>query len=110
MASISEIKSKIVLNEMTVDTKVTDTSSPYTSIEEFKKCLDIEIKHCTDEEIEFDLIGVDASLANAYRRIMIAEVPSMAFEKVYMMNNTSIMPDEVLAHRLGLIPILADPR
>ena len=110
MASISEIKSKIVLNEMTIDTKVTDISSPYKSLEEFKKNLKIEIKHCSEEEVQFDLIGVDASLANAYRRIMIAEVPSMAIEKVYMMNNTSIMPDEVLAHRMGLIPILADAR
>lgn len=34
----------------------------------------------------------------------------MAFEKVFMYNNTSIIPDEVLAHRLGLIPLKADPR
>jgi DNA-directed RNA polymerase I and III subunit RPAC1 len=40
---------------------------------------------------------------------MIAEVPTMAIEKVYVMNNTSIIQDEVVAHRLGLIPILADP-
>lgn len=34
----------------------------------------------------------------------------MAIETVYILNNTSIIPDEVLSHRLGLIPILADPR
>lgn len=34
----------------------------------------------------------------------------MAIEKVYMYNNTSIIQDEVLAHRLGLIPLKADPR
>jgi len=34
----------------------------------------------------------------------------MAIEKVFMYNNTSIVQDEVLAHRLGLIPIQADPR
>ena len=33
----------------------------------------------------------------------------MAIEKVYVMNNTSIIQDEVVAHRLGLIPIKADP-
>ena len=38
------------------------------------------------------------------------QVPTMAIEKVYMYNNTSIIQDEVLAHRLGLIPIKADPR
>merc|ERR1712150_456865 len=34
----------------------------------------------------------------------------MAIDKVKIFQNTSIMPDEVLAHRLGLIPIYADPR
>lgn len=34
----------------------------------------------------------------------------MAIEKVYVLNNTSIIHDEVLAHRLGLIPIYADPQ
>ncbi len=61
-------------------------------------------------ELDFDLIGVDPSLANAFRRILISEVPSMAIEKVFIYNNTSIMQDEVLAHRLGLIPLKADPR
>lgn len=34
----------------------------------------------------------------------------MAIEKVLIANNTSVIQDEVLAHRLGLIPIKADPR
>lgn len=34
----------------------------------------------------------------------------MAIEKVHIYNNTSIIQDEVLAHRLGLVPIKADPR
>lgn len=34
----------------------------------------------------------------------------MAIETVFVVNNTSIIPDEVLSHRLGLIPIHADPR
>eukprot|EP00518_Triparma_eleuthera_P004001 CAMPEP_0182464920 /NCGR_PEP_ID=MMETSP1319-20130603/8903_1 /TAXON_ID=172717 /ORGANISM="Bolidomonas pacifica, Strain RCC208" /LENGTH=67 /DNA_ID=CAMNT_0024664593 /DNA_START=469 /DNA_END=669 /DNA_ORIENTATION=+ len=33
----------------------------------------------------------------------------MAIETVYVDQNTSIIHDEVLSHRLGLIPILADP-
>jgi len=61
-------------------------------------------------EMEFDLVGVDASISNAFRRILIAEVPSMAIERVYISNNTSVIQDEVLAHRLGLIPIKVDPR
>ncbi|KAJ0981999.1 hypothetical protein J5N97_010254 [Dioscorea zingiberensis] len=60
--------------------------------------------------MEFDIIGIDASLANAFRRILIAEVPTMAIDNVLMVNNTSVIPEEVIAHRLGLIPLNADPR
>ena len=50
------------------------------------------------------------AIANAFRRILISEVPTMAIEKVFIVNNTSIIQDEVFAHRLGLVPIRADPR
>jgi DNA-directed RNA polymerase I and III subunit RPAC1 len=63
-----------------------------------------------EEEIVFDLTGVEPPLANALRRILIAEIPTMAIEKVHMWQNTSVIPDENLAHRVGLIPIKADPR
>lgn len=33
----------------------------------------------------------------------------MAIHKVQVIQNTSVIPDEVLAHRLGLVPIIADP-
>lgn len=55
----------------------------------------------------FDLIGAEPPLANALRRIMIAEIPTIAIEKVTMWQNTSIIPDENLAHRVGLVPIKA---
>ena len=77
---------------------------------DFEKNLKIKFVKRKDMELEFDIIGVDASVANAFRRILLSEVPSMAFEKVYIYNNTSIIQDEVLAHRLGLIPLKADPR
>lgn len=51
---------------------------------------------------------MDASIANALRRILIAEVPTMAIESVFIEMNTGCMQDEVLAHRLGLIPLKAD--
>jgi len=34
----------------------------------------------------------------------------MAIENVFIINNTSVVPDEILSHRLGLVPILVDPR
>ncbi|CAF2152742.1 BnaA01g22480D [Brassica napus] len=61
-------------------------------------------------ELTFDMIGIDAAIANAFRRILLAELPTMAFEKVFIANNTSIVQDEVLAQRMGLVPIAADPK
>ncbi|KAH9253348.1 hypothetical protein BASA81_008699 [Batrachochytrium salamandrivorans] len=62
----------------------------------------------TEEQIVFALSGVDVSFANALRRVMIAEVPSMAIEYVDIELNDSPMHDEVLAHRISLIPLRAD--
>ena len=80
------------------------------SIKAFIHNSDIKIKRLDKEEIVFDLTGAEPPLANALRRIMIAEIPTMAIEKVEMWQNTSVIPDENLAHRLGLIPIDVDPR
>ena len=71
----------------------------------FSKLTNIEIKSKTKEELVFDITGVDPTIVNTLRRIMIAEIPTMAIETVIINQNTSIIPDEVLAHRLGLIPI-----
>ncbi|XP_059666757.1 uncharacterized protein LOC132312408 [Cornus florida] len=76
----------------------------------FRNNFKVVVNRLTEDDMEFDLIGIDASLANAIRRILIAELPTMAIEKVLIANNTSVVQDEVLAHRLGLIPIKADPR
>ncbi|XP_072172722.1 DNA-directed RNA polymerases I and III subunit RPAC1-like [Diadema setosum] len=79
-------------------------------LHKFAENFRIDIVRLTDTELEFDMVGVDPAIANAFRRILLAEVPTMAIEKVFIFNNTSIIQDEVLAHRLGLIPIKADPR
>ncbi|XP_027063281.1 uncharacterized protein [Coffea arabica] len=79
-------------------------------LDDFRKNLRVEVVRLTEDDIEFDLIGIDASLANAFRRILIAELPTIAIEKVLIANNTSVIQDEVLAHRLGLIPLQVDPR
>ena len=61
-------------------------------------------------ELEFDIYGADPSVLNSVRRVMMAEVATVAIERVLMANNTSVIPDEVLAHRLGLVPIFANPK
>jgi len=67
----------------------------------------MEIKILQKEEnfITFIIKGIDVALANALRRAIISEVPVMAIEKVVFEENSSVMPDEILAHRLGLIPL-----
>lgn len=60
-------------------------------------------------ESSFSLIGIDASIANAFRRILLAEIPTLAIEYVFVHNNTSIVQDEVLSHRLGLVPLTGSP-
>ena len=80
------------------------------SLDAFKESFKVDVKEKSDERLVFHMSGVDAPIANALRRILIAEVPTMAIETVNIYNNTSILQDEVLAHRLGLLPIKADPR
>lgn len=78
-------------------------------LERFKESFDINISYITERTANFDLINLDTSIASAFRRIMIAEVPSVAAESVFVFNNTSVIQDEVLAHRIGLIPLKVDP-
>ena len=79
------------------------------SLEKFKQSFNIKIHSLDEQEMNFDVLSVDTSIANAFRRIMIAEIPTVAFETINIYNNTSIIADEVLAQRLGLIPLKIDP-
>ena len=45
-----------------------------------------------EDDLVFDLIGIDASVANALRRILLEEVATMAIEHVFVINNTSTLP------------------
>jgi DNA-directed RNA polymerases I and III subunit RPAC1 len=61
-----------------------------------------------EDSLEFRLAGVAPALANALRRTLIAGVPSMAIETVFVYDNSSVLPEEMLSHRLGLVPLLVD--
>ncbi|MBS3072071.1 hypothetical protein J4408_03705 [Candidatus Pacearchaeota archaeon] len=49
-------------------------------------------------------VPANESLANAIRR-SVSEVPSLAIVEVEIFKNDSALYDEVLAHRLGLVPL-----
>jgi DNA-directed RNA polymerase I and III subunit RPAC1 len=75
------------------------------SVEKFKRNFRVQIHKNEPLDAVFSLIGIDASIANAFRRILLSEIPTLAIETVYITNNTSIVQDEVLASRLGLVPL-----
>ncbi|MEM3522811.1 MAG: DNA-directed RNA polymerase subunit D, partial [Candidatus Bathyarchaeia archaeon] len=70
--------------------------------------MEIKVLEKTNETIRFMLSGATPAFANALRRVIISEVPTMAIEDVVIVENTSIMYDEILSHRLGLIPLTTD--
>lgn len=70
--------------------------------------MDIDIKNKDEQQIVLILEGVDIPFVNAIRRICMVEVPTMAVEDVEIYKNDSRIFDEVLAHRLGLIPLKTD--
>ncbi len=70
--------------------------------------MEVQILEKTDTTMRFVVRGVDIPFANALRRIMLAEVPSMAIDDVVIIQNSSVINDEILAHRLGLIPLKTD--
>lgn len=69
----------------------------------------IEILSIAPHTINFILSETDTSMANTLRRIMIAEVPTLAIDLVEYSDNSSVLNDEYIAHRLGLIPIRYTP-
>ena len=70
--------------------------------------MEIQFGSLDDDVARFTLSGVTPAFANAFRRAMIAEVPTLAIEDVRIYDNTSALFDEMLTHRLGLIPIKTD--
>lgn len=57
---------------------------------------------------EMEILDEDDWYVNTLRRLMLSEVPVMAIEIVEISRNDSILYDEVITHRLGLIPLKTD--
>jgi DNA-directed RNA polymerase II subunit RPB3 len=78
---------------------------PSTNSKPLPRTPGVEILELKAEAIKFLLYNTDASIANSLRRVMIAEVPTVAIDLVEIENNSSCLMDEFVSHRLGLIPL-----
>ena len=70
--------------------------------------MNVEIIELDDRKARFVLSGVNHAFANSLRRGMLAEVPTLAIDYVNIYDNTSVLFDEQLALRFGLIPLVTD--
>ena len=67
--------------------------------------MSLQVIDQNEQKISVKLQGMPLQYANALRRICLNGVPIFAIDTVDILENTSILADEGIAHRLGLIPI-----
>lgn len=70
--------------------------------------MQVELIELREDRARFLLRGAKPAFANAIRRACLAEVPSLAIDEISIYDNTSVLFDEQLSLRLGLVPIKAD--
>ncbi|MBW2964841.1 DNA-directed RNA polymerase subunit D [Candidatus Woesearchaeota archaeon] len=58
--------------------------------------------------VTFLVKGATPAFANMLRKSIIDDVPTMAIEDVEIRKNSSVLYDEMIAHRLGLVPLVTD--
>ncbi|KAG9044970.1 45 kDa subunit of RNA polymerase II [Tulasnella sp. UAMH 9824] len=67
----------------------------------------VRIRELKRDGVDFVLTGVDLAFANSVRRVMMADLPTVAIDLVEVESNTTALADEFIAHRLGLIPLIS---
>ena len=65
----------------------------------------IQVLTSDDKKISVKIKGVSLHYANALRRICLNGIPVFAIDTVDIIENSSVLPDEGIAHTLGLIPL-----
>lgn len=68
----------------------------------------VKISQADSVRVKFELSNADISFANSLRRVMLGEIPTIAIDLVEIEDNSSVLADEFIAHRLGLIPLNAE--
>ena len=70
--------------------------------------MNIKILKETQDKIIYHISNAELPLVNTLRRLIIEEVPTIAIDEVTFVKNNSALYDEVIAHRLGLLPLTSD--
>ncbi|WP_458206524.1 DNA-directed RNA polymerase subunit D [Haladaptatus sp. NG-SE-30] len=70
---------------------------------------DVEFIDRTEREARFLVRNVTPAFANGVRRAMIADVPTLSIDELRVIENSSVMFDEQIALRLGLVPLTTPP-
>ncbi|MFX1376650.1 MAG: DNA-directed RNA polymerase subunit D [Promethearchaeota archaeon] len=70
--------------------------------------MDIEVLEKSDHRLVFVVENISMEMVNALRRIILSEIPVMAVDEVIVLKNDSPLYDEIIAHRLGMIPLSTD--
>ena len=68
----------------------------------------IKILERDNNHIVIEFNDIPRQYVNALRRLSINQVPTFAIDDVVILENSSVMHDEAIAHRLGLIPLRTD--
>jgi DNA-directed RNA polymerase subunit D len=68
----------------------------------------IKILERDNNHIVIQFNDIPRQYVNALRRLSISQVPTFAIDDVVILENSSVMHDEAVAHRLGLIPLRTD--
>lgn len=68
----------------------------------------VDVVKLTDSYGEFVMTDVTPSFLNSLRRMLLSDVPKLAFDHITIYDNTSALFDEMLAHRIGLLPVPTD--
>ncbi|KAF9071754.1 insert subdomain of RNA polymerase alpha subunit [Rhodocollybia butyracea] len=67
----------------------------------------LRIREYQRDRVNFVLENVDLAMANSLRRVMMADLPTVAIDLVVVEANTTVLPDEFIVHRLGMVPLVS---
>ncbi|EOA90994.1 RNA polymerase II subunit 3 [Exserohilum turcicum] len=67
--------------------------------------INVRFLQADNQRAHFIVQNFNLETANALRRVMLAEIPTLAIDVVEVFDNTSVLADEFVCHRLGLIPL-----